>query len=206
MPRGKKPETKNKKGKYHEEDDSIDDIIEEDELEEATPKKASKKSKKSSKGKKKQEEEEDELSEIEVDDEDNAEDEDNVPVETADNDQVVSTQKQKTPIKKIDPKIPVGELKANEILSYLIQLGDDNLNPTLKRGALNLLLELTGRRRRHPMSQGQMRGRYNSYNPHFANRGRGRGGVGQMGRGHGQQMQTNTMQPMPQNLYPDEDE
>ncbi|MEM0353991.1 MAG: hypothetical protein QXW79_00280 [Thermoplasmata archaeon] len=53
-------------------------------------------------------------------------------------------------IKVVDPKTPIGELKTDDILTYLIQVGKDTLNPQLKFGAYNLLMQLTGRRRIYP--------------------------------------------------------
>lgn len=48
----------------------------------------------------------------------------------------------------VDPKSRLCDLRPDKILSYLIKLGNDTLNPQLKFGALNLLKTLQGRRRR----------------------------------------------------------
>lgn len=215
MPRRSKTESKKKKiMKAIEDDDNIDDDILEEE-EETKPARKNKKENKSSKGKKAKHsdsEESDELSDLDVD-------EDIPPVESAENDQVVSTQKPQHPkkpdIKKIDPKTQIGELKPVEIFSYLIQLAEEegNPNPTLRRVAVNSLLELTGRRR-HPrqFQGGPPQGRLN-FGPRFANRRNCGGHHGHpmdkpmnqaMPRG-GHNMQARTQQ-MQQDLYQEEDE
>ena len=104
--------------------------------------------------------EEDELSELELDDE-------NPPIETGDNDNVITTQKTEKTIKQIDPKIPIGNLKTDEIISYLIQSGKKTLNPILTDGALRLLRQLTGKQRNF----GFNRSKSNRYYPN-QNRGR----------------------------------
>jgi hypothetical protein len=97
----------------------------------------------------------DELSDIELNEEE-------VPIESDDNDeiatsystnQILSTYVEKNRLensfgsgKKIDPNTPIGSLKTVEIISYLIQVGTETLNPQLKSGALNLLRQLSGRR------------------------------------------------------------
>lgn len=179
MPRGRKTKK-----------DEDDDIIEDAEEETPKPKKKSgskraapKKSNKKAKEAKEAKEdtgsdqddggdEDDELSDLDVNDtDDNAQDE-----------SLTSRPIQKTPKKVIDPETPVGDLKTEDILSYLIQRGADSLNPQLKHGALDLLHRLTGRRRRQPppRNQGNFRPPFGGPNPNFVSRGshpfRGRGG------------------------------
>jgi hypothetical protein len=146
MPRGKKPQETNrrKNKKVEEEEEEEEEFMNE---EEEVPKKSSNK-KSSAKGKsvkksskRVEPDDEDDLSDLDV------EEEDTPAIESADNDTVVSQKRERTPAKLIDPKTPIGELKTDEILSYLIQVGTQNLNPQLKYGALNLLRQLTGRRR-----------------------------------------------------------
>lgn len=48
----------------------------------------------------------------------------------------------------IDPSIPIKNLSTLQILNYLIQVGEDTSNPTLRFGSINLLNELRGRPRR----------------------------------------------------------
>lgn len=148
MPRGsgkKNLESKKYKRNEEEEEENIEDeIINEDEGNtKKSSKKKSSKIEKNKKNKKNENEDEDELSDLDVEDENNA--------ESINNDEIVSTYKpEKAPIKFIDPKTPIGALKTDDVLSYLIQVGTDTLNPQLKFGALNLLRQLTGKRRRHP--------------------------------------------------------
>ncbi|XWV25918.1 hypothetical protein QJ857_gp1162 [Tupanvirus soda lake] len=181
MPRGKKSqETNTRKNKKivedeEQEDENLEDEILEDE-EESTPKKKSSKKtapkNKPKKGKKADAEDEDELSDLDVDDEDDA-----PAIESAENDKIVSSQKhERPPIKVIDPKTPIGNLKTDDVLSYLIQVGTETLNPQLKYGALNLLKQLTGRRRRHPPpTYGSKSNRNFNNRGGFSQRG-GRGG------------------------------
>lgn len=168
MPRGKKESNKKKKSKDVEDSEESEDILEEEE--EDTPKK-SKKSSKTDKKKKKETTDEDELSDLDVDEEDGN---DTAP-DSGDNDEIVSSKPKRVekPIKKIDPDIAIGSLKTDEILSFLIEKGHETLNPNLKYGALNLLKELTGKRRRQ--QYGSKRGGHNNYPRGFNSRGRGRG-------------------------------
>lgn len=118
----------------------------------------------------------DELSELDIKDED-------VTIESDDNDEIISSHamSQITPLnteinrqenisgKKIDPDTPIGSLKTIEIINYLIQVGTETLNPQLKSGAISLLRQLTGRRP-YP-TYGSKRG---SFGRGFIPRGRGR--------------------------------
>jgi hypothetical protein len=189
MPRGKKSQEPKKKNKKVEEDEENveDEIIEEEE--EETPKKSKKtvsKPGKAKKGKKEESENEDELSDLEVDEEDGN------TIESTENDEVITAQR--PPIKIIDPKIPIGQLSIQDGLSYYVQVGTDTLNPQLKYGALNLLNQLTGRRRRPPQTFGSKRGGYNPRGGYVQRGGRGGGGGG--GRG---MMQRNQSRGQPSN-------
>jgi len=185
MPRGKKT-------KKDEDDDIIDDAEEEtpkpkkkSASKRAAPKKPSKKAKevKEDTGSDQDDggDDDDELSDLDVNDtDDNAQDE-----------SFTSRPIQRTPKKVIDPETPVGDLKTEDILSYLIQRGADSLNPQLKHGALDLLHRLTGRRRRlpPPRNQGNFRPPHpggNNNGPNFVPRGahpfRGRGGPAHRGQ------------------------
>jgi hypothetical protein len=208
MPRGKKTrETTNKKNRKIEEEDeeNIDEIIDEE-----TPKKKSAKkasmvtSKTSKKGKKpeikediKEADSEDDLSDLDVDDEDTLDDNDR-PVESAENDTVVSSQKHERPPRKIiDPKTPIGQLSIQDGLNYYIQLGEESCNPQLKFGALNLLKQLTGRRRRYPPTFGSKTNR--NFNPRGGFQQRRGGGIGRQM----QKSQTRGVQNSNEDLYGD---
>lgn len=162
MPRTKKEESKKKSKKYVEEDD--DEIIED------SPKRTRKSSSKS-KGKKvkKVKEEEDNLSEIDIDEEENQDD-------GEENDEVVNSKPNRPERKRIDGENPLNTYKTDEILSYLIQMGIDTMNPGLKTGALDLLNTLKGRRRRFTPNYGSKRGGYGNgrggYPPRMMNYGR----------------------------------
>ena len=162
MPRGKKKT----------QDEEVDDDIIEDAEEEETPKPKKKSGSKRAAPKKKKaakkvasdtEEEDDELSDLEVGETD----------ENAQDEAFTSRPHQKTPRKVIDPETPIGEVKTDDILSYLIQRGADSLNPQLKQGALDLLHRLTGRRRRPPMRNNQGNNQGNFGRPPFQNGGNG---------------------------------
>ena len=177
------------------EDDEIDEILEDD-----PPKKVGRKTttkgksikKESTKGRgrgrknKKEEEEDDEvasdLSDVDVEDQENQFQED------GENDELLEAKDVNKPTRKpINPKTPIGDLKTEDILSYLIQIGGDNLNPQLKYGALNLLNQLTGRRGRNFQQNNRgrdfnnFRGSYNNTNQR--NRGGGGDRGGNRGRG-----------------------
>jgi hypothetical protein len=62
---------------------------------------------------------------------------------------------------KTDPKAAIGTLKTDEILKFLIDRGSESLNPRLKFGAISLLQDLTGQRRR---GYGSKRGGYRGNN------------------------------------------
>ena len=181
MPRGKKTsESVSKKSKKHEEVDEVDVDVDEVEL---VSKKTSKKSSKDKSSKKKPIEVEDDLSELDIDDDDD------IPAhESAENDTVVQTvqKEREKPVRKtIDPKTPIGELSIQDGLNYYIQLGDQTCNPSLKYGALNLLKDLTGRRR-PGQNYGSKSNRNGNGGPQFNQRGgsqnRGRGGSQNRGR------------------------
>lgn len=206
MPRGKKNQepTTTKRGKKvveEEEDEDVEDLIDE---EEAPPKKPNKKTpaKTTARGKKSkknvsEEEEEDDLSSIDVDEED-------APNESGETEEVISTHKaEKPPHKVIDPKTPIGQLKPVDILSYLIRVGIDDANPTLKYGALNLSKQLTGQRRRTP-NYGSKGNRYNQNNYNQNNyRGGFRGGRGGNVRGGMQRSMSRNHNMPPEELYDD---
>lgn len=150
MPRAKKIEDPKKRSKKQDEVIEDDEII--DEADEVGSVKNSKKSKSKSVPSKKSKERSRNDSEDEVDDElSDIEMEDETPQnEGSENDEVVRTgpRSHSRPQKLIDPKSTIGDLKTEDILSYLIQVGDTTLNPQLKYGALNLLRDLTGKSRR----------------------------------------------------------
>lgn len=187
--------TKRKTKKKTDDDDSDDNIIEEID---SMKKKVNKKSIARPKGKKdkkierqeQEQEEEDALSELDINDDDNE------PVESAENDEVVinnrlSRSLDRMPNKIIDSKIPIGSLKTDDILNYLmqtskdspnpqlvlnylIQIGKDTLNPQLRYGAINLLRQLTGRRRRYPQNGSKRNENYNNNNSLNRSNSRGR--------------------------------
>ena len=190
MPRGKKTDSISKKSKktevdeIEESEEKIEEEEEEEEEEEVEQKKSSKNSsknsskkssKKLSKKSKEKINDEDELSDLDVDD--------------GEQDEVISTKSvtsHQSEIKIIDPKSRLCDLKPDAILTHLIKVGTDELNPQLKIGALNLLRQLTGRRRKHPPMYGGSKSN-NYYNQNFRpfdpqGRGRGRG----RGRGNDQ--------------------
>ena len=169
----KKSESNKKKVKKIEENDEVSD---EEVQEEGEDEKKSKKTKKHSSKTKKVDDEDDELSDLDVEAEE-------AVVESADqNDMVTSNQSNfNNKFRTIDPKSRLCDLKADAILNYLIQLGNDDLNPQLKYGALNLLKQLTGKRRNHPQMYGnQTHGYHNNnqnqrpFDPQRNNAGRGR--------------------------------
>lgn len=176
MVRGKKVnETNNKKKKQVEDEELEAEELEEEETKDSTKKnkktiKQTKDKKKKADAEEKEDAEEDPLTDLDAEEIDETAE----TGESGENDEVVSSHKQeRPPVKVIDPKTPIGTLKTDDILTYLIQVGADTLNPQLKFGALNLLQQLTGRRRRtHPPSYGSKRG---GYPRGFVQRG-GRGG------------------------------
>jgi hypothetical protein len=99
---------------------------------------------------------EDDLSDLDVNEDDNT------PIETAENDTIIQNN-EKPPRKIIDPKTPIGQLSIQDGLSYYIQLGEESCNPQLKYGALNLLKQLTGKQRRYPPRYGSKSNR--NFNP-----------------------------------------
>jgi hypothetical protein len=142
MPRGKK-------AVKEESEESEEEIIEEESPPTKTKSKKSTSSKTTSKAKKTgsksksksskaEEEKEDQLSDIEVDEEGS----DN------DNDEIVTAKQVKPERKMVNPKTPIGDLKIDEVLSYLVQVAESSLNPQLKYGCINLINQLKGRRRR----------------------------------------------------------
>lgn len=160
--RAKKTDTTTKKRNKKVDDDEIDEIDEDlidDEIEEEEkkPKKSQKKPTTKTKKtlssikstKKVDDDDEDYLSDLDV------ENEDGVP-ESNSQDELMPPKRQH---KVIDPKSRLCDLKPDAILSHLIKVGTDELNPQLKMGALELLRSLTGRQTR---SRPQYNG--NSYN------------------------------------------
>ena len=142
MGRNKKisePKRKNKKSEEEEED-----LVEsEEEVEERKKENTRSRQPKTNKPKKSKDDD-DELSELDI------EDDESVPVESNQNDEVVFNKKSDV-IKHqiIDPKTPIGNLKNVEILSYLIKVGIDTANPILKDGAVNLKRLITGKKERY---------------------------------------------------------
>ena len=127
-------------------------------------KKASEKEKKSKSKKSKIPQDEDEISgdSIELDDVDIEDIED-------DGNDDMGNSKGKPSYKVIDPETPIGELSIDEILSYLINLGKESLNPGLKMGALNLLRNLKGNKK----PNNNYRGNYYRDRGNFNDRPRG---------------------------------
>jgi hypothetical protein len=211
MPRGKKDDLPVKKGKaskkvVEESEEEIDDeIIDEEPVVKKGSKKGAKTSastaKKSSKKAKpaKDEDDEDELSEIDIDDEDAPDEEEEDQEE--DHDEVVHSaaghgahqERPPVPRKVIDPKTPIGQLNIEDVLGHLINVGTETLNPQLKYGAINLLNQLTGRRRPfRPNNNGNTRGGFQQ---------RGPGGNGPNGGGRGFVPRRNFAD-IDQDLYP----
>jgi hypothetical protein len=115
------------------------------------------------------EDDEDELSDINIENENNVD-------EIINEDE--SIKKIDRQIKKIDPKTPIGELKIPEIFNYLINLGEENYNPRLRFGMINLLKELMGQKRHYNNHRFQHSGSKNNgtyIRPSFRG-GRGRRG------------------------------
>ena len=177
MPRQKKTEETNTRRKSkkvveeEEEDVTSDEVIEEPK----SGRKTASKAKPAKKGKKRVEdddEDSDELSDLPVDDIEALED-------SGDNDEVVTNNKPDRPPRKIiDPKSRIGSLGIDDILAYLIQVGEQNMNPQLKYGAINLLGQLSGRRRRPPQQNFIRRGTFGSPRGTYMQRGGGGGGRG----------------------------
>ncbi len=173
----KKSELSKKKVKKVEDD--LEEVSDE-EVQEEEDEKKSKKSKNQKNKTKKVDDEDEELSDLEV------EAEDAVVESTDQNDMITSNQSNfNNKFKTIDPKSRLCDLKADAILNYLVQLGNNDLNPQLKYGALNLLRQLTGtgKRRNHPQMYGNQPHGYNNHNynqnqrpfdPQRNNAGRGR--------------------------------
>jgi len=182
MPRGKKNMDDSKKKKKTSEDDIIDDddgIIDDDTDNKRGKKTASRKGKKSKKG----DEEEDELSDLEIDIENS-----NQTQENNDNDVIINGQRN-IQRKAIDPNAPIGELKTDDILGYLIERGNETLNPQLKFGAINLLNQLKGRRGRMPNNRFNNNMPNNNFNRNNPN--------GRNGQNYNQRNQQKFRQPMP---------
>lgn len=175
MPRKKKSIDENKPDgrkmrKNKDVDDDVDDLIDEEDVQKKN-KKDSKKGLKMKKNKKASSDDEDELSDIDL----NEIDASSPLSEENNNDEMVSNKKQehfeRHPRKIINPETTIGELKTDDILTYLIQIGEETLNPQLKYGAINLLNQLTGKKKRHSPNYGSKRGNYNQhYNHNFNNR------------------------------------
>ena len=120
---------KQRSKKQTDEEESVEEIMEDRKKKKATKKKVRAEVESV-------EEQEDALSDIEFDD------------DKADQQQLAPLKMKN--YKTINPETAIGELKADEILNYLISLGEETLNPGLRFGALSLLKQLTGRRRRNP--------------------------------------------------------
>jgi len=95
------------------------------------------------------------------------------------------------PRRIVDPKTPIGQLNIEDILTHLIKVGSDTLNPQLKYGAINLINQLTGRRRTggnglNGNKNNFQRGGFGAAPNGFRARGRGgqggQGGIGGLGR------------------------
>lgn len=209
MPKSKK-ETSNssKRRSKKEEDDEEQEVeIEENESKKKStskkPSKTSAKSKKSDKSDKSDKpdktgnDSEDDLSDLDVDEEVSQ-------LEITDNDEVVVSQKPERPPRKlIDPSTPIGQLNTQDILSYLIKIGEDNLNPQLRFGALNLLQQLTGGRRRPAYGSKSGRFEQNKSQNQGPPQGFGRGmNMASRGRGRPNQQQR---QSAPVDVYGDMD-
>lgn len=191
MPRQKKSDEGSYKKKSKKVVDDDFEEMEDEIIEDESPKKSRKtKDKKTKKSRKSNDTDEDDLSDIDVDDEN----------DHGENDEVVSGGAPRRPVprKEINPDTPIGDLKTEDILSYLINVGTDTLNPQLKFGSINLLNQLTGRRRRPP-TYGSNRGNFN--------RGGGGGGYMSRGRGRPQPMKGSRPSQNPNdNLYGENDE
>ena len=177
--KGKRETTPKRNKKIVEEEEEEEENIEDEIIEEEPPKRKSSKKvvvkgKNNKKGKK--DEDEDELSDLDVDEEDQP------AIESAENDVVISSQiHDRQPRKMIDPKTPIGQLSIQDGLSYYIQLGEDSCNPQLKYGALNLLKQLTGRRRNGPQNFGS-KSNHGGFVPRGGFQQRGGRGAGQRPR------------------------
>ena len=195
MPRRQQKAEESKKKSKKQDDEKVEEIEDEiidDEAMSKKNKKMTPKPKNKKHAKPETQEEEDELSDLDaVDDEAQGDQEGN--------DEMVHSNKpmQRPQRKAIDPKTPIGTLKTDEVLSYLIDVGHNTLNPQLKNGALDLLNQLTGRRRRQPQYNGQNRG-FDGQNRGFGNRGHGRfmnRNNNNNGNNGNNGMQRNSMQP-----------
>jgi hypothetical protein len=164
-----KTDGKNKKSKYEDEDESEEEQI----------KKSKKKSHKDEGHRSKSHKNKDDgdiLSDIDIKDDGEEIEEDHQ------NDEIINSKLSK---KRIDPKIPIGQLKPEEIFSYLTQtgvkpdeilryiakLGEETLNPQLKFGSLHLIDRLVCRRygsksRRRPPPRN-----YSNYGRNYHNKG-----------------------------------
>jgi len=163
------PESKRRTKKSKEEE--TDNVIEEEQIIKKDKKNASKIKGKKYKKTSEADAEEDELSDLDLEEEDQT----NNNNET--NDEIIDSSKnnQLRERKIIDPKSQIGKLKPDEILSYLVQLGADTLNPQLKWGSLNLLKQLTGKRIYRPPLYGSKRnGPGNNFRDNNNNNYRGR--------------------------------
>lgn len=191
MPRGKK--TEGHKGKKP----LIDEDTDDEKLEESKKKKPLKTKPRKPKNIEEDDENEDELSELQLDDDNHSSE--------GDNDEVVTNRRPQNARPLVNPKTPIGELNTNDILSHLIKVGEESLNPQLKYGALDLLFQLTGKKRRnHNHNNNNHNNNYNQrrfYGPRNGNgnpNGNGNGGSNYgfepkvpMDRGYGQTFQRN---------------
>jgi hypothetical protein len=204
MPRpAKKQEETKKRGRKVAKEESDEEIIEEESP--VKPQKAVRGKKQPiAKGKPKQsapkDEEEDQLSDIDVNEEDEGSDEENNQSnqnnqnnqnnhneQDNDNDEVVPSRPPRPERKMINPKTPIGDLAIDEVLSYLIQVAEKSLNPQLKFGCVGLIKQLTGRQTRRPAYGSKSNRNPQQYGQQFQ---RGRGGNqqgSQQGRQQGNQ-------------------
>lgn len=160
--------SRGKKVKDEEENEEEDEIIQ---INKSVKRSGSKKSL----SKKKKDDSEDELSDLELNDED-------------DNSGHVKNEKNAM-FQKIDSSTPIEKLNINEILSYLYFKGEDSFNPKLKFGALNLMKDLTGKKRRSGSKrEGSKRDTYKSSDRRESNDHGSRGGYYPKNYYHNQQM------------------
>ncbi len=107
-----KKKTSKKVTEDQEDQDIVEDIIEESPKKKKSTKKGKTPKSQSKKGKK-NESEDDELSDIDV----NEEVDEPIPQESGENDEVINGKNNKFQIKQIDPEIPIGQLKTDDILN-----------------------------------------------------------------------------------------
>lgn len=134
MPRPKKTQDaptkkKTKKSLYEEEEEN--EVVNEDDFPKKTVKKTTTKTSKSKKVE--TTDDEDELSDLPLDEE-------NMPPETMEHDEVFTNNKNYS----FNGGKPIESMKIDEIINYLINYGETQFNPELRDGAKNLLYRLRG--------------------------------------------------------------